>query len=86
MLYMEMSMYLRRNSLERILLGLSFTKLERCSPMVEIDLEFPLPLSIQSRSLCGWEIKGYIIDTEHYLSEISNIYYSLVTSVHCRVT
>lgn len=86
MLYLEMSMYLRRNNLERTLPGPSFTKLERCSPMAEIDLEFPLPLSIRSRSLCGWGIKGYIIDTGHYLSEIPNMYYSLITSVYYRVT
>lgn len=61
MSYLGMSMYLRRSSLEKTSRGPSFTKLEPCSPTVGIDLEFPLPLSTQSRSLCGWEIKGYVI-------------------------
>lgn len=70
MSYLGMSMYLQRSSLEKILPGLSFMKLEHCLLMAEIDLEFPLPLSIQLRSLCGWGIKGYIIDLELCLDEI----------------
>lgn len=62
MSYPKMSMYMRRSSLERTLPEPSFTKLERCSPMAEIGLEFPLPLSIRSKSLCGWGIKGYTRD------------------------
>lgn len=62
MLYLGMSMYLLRNSSERILQGLNFTRLERYSPMAEIGLELALPPSIQSRNSCGWGIKGYIID------------------------
>lgn len=70
MSYLGMNMYLQQSSLEKILPGLSFMKLEHCSLMAEIDLEFPLPLSIQLRSLCGWGIKGYIINLGLCLSEI----------------
>lgn len=81
-----LNMYQRRNSLERTLLGPSFAKLERCSPMAEIDLEFPLPFSIRSRSSCGWGIKGYIIDTRRYRFEILNHpFYRLFVVGSCNI-
>jgi len=74
-------MYVQRSSLERTFLEPSFTKLEHCSPMAGIDLEFPLPLSIRSKNLCGWGIKGYVIDIiyiKFFIHYYINIYYNLI--------